>query len=166
MFMYKATETARELADEAGTTGTTLEHTPVQASKLRKGDILMIKKRPCKIVNLAWSHPGKHGHAKIRITAIDVFRGRKYDDVTQSNANVWVPQIVRTDAQVLSIDDDDFMSLLLDNGTTRQDLKLDSNSEVGIKARALYEADETVLITVMCIDGEEAVVNSKAAVFD
>ena len=40
---------------------------PQQCSALRKNGHVMIKNRPCKIVEMSTSKTGKHGHAKVCI---------------------------------------------------------------------------------------------------
>ena len=45
------------------------------AGSLKKGDFIMIKGHPCKILEVTTSKTGKHGHAKANITATDIITG-------------------------------------------------------------------------------------------
>lgn len=44
----------------------------LQCSALRKGGHVVIKGRPCKIIDMSTSKTGKHGHAKVHLIATDV----------------------------------------------------------------------------------------------
>ena len=70
---------------------------PLQCSALRKGGYVMMKGKPCKIVDMSTSKTGKHGHAKVNMTGIDIFDGRKYEDMSPSTHNMvsWeiIPEI-------------------------------------------------------------------------
>ena len=63
----------------------------------------MIDEEPCKIVEVEKSKPGKHGSAKVRITAIGVFDGVKRSIVVPVDQKVDVPIIEKKVAQVISI---------------------------------------------------------------
>lgn len=49
---------------------------PMQCSALRKNGHVVIKGRPCKIIEMTTSKTGKHGHAKVHLVATDIFTSR------------------------------------------------------------------------------------------
>merc|ERR1719371_156268 len=94
---------------DAGAAGTT----PIQCGELKKGSYVMIKGRPCKIVDYSTSKTGKHGHAKAHIVAIDIFTSKKCEDLCPTSHNMTQPVVVKTEMQVLSADPDSFEISLL-----------------------------------------------------
>merc|ERR1711988_997550 len=79
---------------------------PQQAGEIRKGSFLMIKGNPCKCCEVSTSKTGKHGHAKAHIVAIDIFTGKKMEDLCPTSHNLDVPFVKKTEYQVLSADAD------------------------------------------------------------
>jgi len=77
-----------------------------EVSSLKTGRYMMMDGRPCEIVNMDWSAPGKHGHAKYRVTGIDMLTGGKKMAVYTSHDKVEVPIIEKKTAQVLSVAED------------------------------------------------------------
>lgn len=75
----------------------------IEARTLKKGNYIVIEGVPCKIVDLSSSKPGKHGAARIRIVAVDIFDGKKMQTLTTGDNKAEVPLITRRPHQVLSV---------------------------------------------------------------
>jgi len=119
----------------------------------------MIKGRPTKIVDMSTSKTGKHGHAKVHLVALDIFTGKKLEELSPSTHNMEVPNVKRKEYQLIAVDDG-YLSLMDENGETRDDLKV-PEGEVGDEITAAVDADRDVMVTVLGACGEEAVVGTK-----
>ncbi len=73
--------------------------------EIRNGRFILIDGIPCRVVEIETSAPGKHGAAKMRITAVGVFDGQKRTLLKPSDADAEVPIIEKRKAQVVSIQD-------------------------------------------------------------
>ncbi len=74
----------------------------VTVGSLNKGDTIIIDEAPCKITDLATSRPGKHGHAKVNLTAVGIMDGKKRNIVMPGHDKVETPIIEKKTAQILS----------------------------------------------------------------
>ncbi|MCL4381307.1 translation initiation factor IF-5A [Candidatus Marsarchaeota archaeon] len=73
--------------------------------EIRIGRYIMVDDIPCKVVEIETSSPGKHGSAKMRVTAIGIFDGQKKTLLKPANSDVEVPVISKHKSQVVSITD-------------------------------------------------------------
>jgi len=151
----------QEIEDfEVSDAGASMTH-PEQCSALRKNGYVCIKGRPCKIVEMSTSKTGKHGHAKVHLVAIDIFTTKKLEELCPSTHNMDVPNVKRKDFQLISVSDDGFMSLLLENGDVRSDVPV-PDSELGQDIVRRCAAEEQLIVTTMSAMGEEHAIAVKA----
>uniref|UniRef100_A0A060T3Y9 Eukaryotic translation initiation factor 5A n=1 Tax=Blastobotrys adeninivorans TaxID=409370 RepID=A0A060T3Y9_BLAAD len=134
---------------------------PMQCSALRKNGHVVIKGRPCKIVDMSTSKTGKHGHAKVHLVAIDIFTGKKLEDLSPSTHNMDVPNVNRTEYQLINIDDG-FLSLMTNDGDTKDDVRV-PDGELGDKMQEDFDEGKDLLVTVLTAMGEEAAISFKEA---
>jgi len=132
---------------------------PVQCSSLRKSGHVMLKGRPCKIMEMSTSKTGKHGHAKVHLVGLDIFTNKKYEDLCPSTHNIDVPNVTRSDFQLLDIEDG-FVTIMDESGSTRSDLRLPDN-EIGQKIKAEFESGAELIVTVLKCLNEECLIASK-----
>ena len=83
--------------------------------EIKVGRFILIDGVPCKVVDIDISSPGKHGHAKMRVTAIGIFDGEKKTVLKPSDADTEVPVIKKKKAQVVSVTGD--IAQLMDSET-------------------------------------------------
>ncbi len=73
---------------------------------LKEGKYVIIDGFPCRVVGIDVSAPGKHGAAKMRVTAIGVFDGTKRTLMKPSDGNIEVPIIEKKNGQIVSMTGD------------------------------------------------------------
>tara|TARA_Y100000310_G_scaffold335806_1_gene418757 strand:+ start:194 stop:598 length:405 start_codon:yes stop_codon:yes gene_type:complete len=76
---------------------------PVHVGSLKKGNYVVLEGAACVVSDTQVSRPGKHGHAKVRLTATGIVDGKKRIVVMPGHDNVDSPIIEKKTAQVLSI---------------------------------------------------------------
>ncbi|XP_003384319.1 PREDICTED: eukaryotic translation initiation factor 5A-1-like [Amphimedon queenslandica] len=144
---------------EGGDAGAS-ETYPQQCSALRKGGHVVLKGKPCKIMEMSTSKTGKHGHAKVHMVGVDIFTGKKYEDICPSTHNMNVPHVKRVDYQLIDISDDGFLSLMTDTGDQKDDVKLPEGDE-GKSIKSRFDNGDSFLVTVVTAMGTEAVMGTK-----
>ncbi|KAF7326937.1 Eukaryotic translation initiation factor 5A [Mycena venus] len=149
---------------------------PMQCSALRKNGHVVIKGRPCKIVDMSTSKTGKHGHAKVHLVAIDIFTGKKLarpllrrviyysnnlpqEDISPSTHNMDVPNVVRAEYQLVNIDDG-FLNLMTQDGTAKDDVKV-PDGDLGNELQSGFDDGKEFLVTIVSAMGEEQAISYK-----
>ena len=135
---------------------------PMEAGLIRVGGYIVIKDRPCKVKDLSTSKTGKHGSAKCRFTGIDIFTGKKYEEIHPSLSNVQVPNFIRTEYQLIDISEEGFVSLIDESGNTRDDINLPTYPET-LDKEIRYEFDlgKEFKVTVCSAMGQEQIISFK-----
>jgi len=73
------------------------------AGHLKPGSFVLIDGDVCQVKSLEKSKPGKHGAAKARVTAISIFTDQKKTILKPADADVEIPIIRRSTAQVVAV---------------------------------------------------------------
>tara|TARA_Y100000310_G_scaffold61961_1_gene57213 strand:+ start:15482 stop:15877 length:396 start_codon:yes stop_codon:yes gene_type:complete len=73
---------------------------------LQKGSYVIVEGHACRVADTQTSRPGKHGHAKVRMSAVGLIDGKKRVVVMPGHDQVDVPIVEKKNAQVLSIQGD------------------------------------------------------------
>ena len=79
---------------------------PVSVGGLKKGNYIVLEGAACVVSDTQVSRPGKHGHAKVRLTAVGIVDGKKRIAVMPGHDSVDAPIIEKKTAQVLSVSGD------------------------------------------------------------
>ena len=75
---------------------------PADLGTLKEGSYVIIDGEACKIVEVEKSKPGKHGSAKVRLTAVTVFTSSKKSFIGTVDTHIEVPMIDKRAAQIIS----------------------------------------------------------------
>ena len=110
---------------------------------------------------MSTSKTGKHGHAKVHLVTLDIFTGKKLEDLSPSTHNMEVPVVKRNEYQLLDIDDG-FLSLMNMDGETKDDVKA-PEGELGDIMQTAFDEGKDLMVTIISAMGEEAAISVKEA---
>jgi len=79
------------------------ETKPVSIGSLTKGNYVVIDGAACKVTDTQVSRPGKHGHAKVKLTGVGLIDGKKRVVTSPGHDHIDVPIIEKLNAQVLTV---------------------------------------------------------------
>ncbi len=133
---------------------------PLPVNDLKVGGYAMLKNFPCRIVDIAISKTGKHGHAKAAITGLDIFTSKKYEEVYPTSHTIQSFTPKKLIYQLVNLEENQ-LTLIDDNNNTREDLDLPEDQELTENIKKLFASGESVLITVLSAIGKEQVIDCK-----
>ena len=103
----------------------------ISANNVQKGSFIILEGAACKVVDVEISKPGKHGHSKVRVSAVGLVDDKKRIVVMPGHDNVEVPIIEKRNAQVLSVHGE--MANVMDSETYETfDLKIPEEFKVQV----------------------------------
>lgn len=70
---------------------------------MEEGDYVLMQGRPCKIVEMSASRRNRHGHSKVHLVGIDIFTGKKFEDMSASTHEVEIPEVSRGEYRLVCI---------------------------------------------------------------
>ena len=152
---------------------------PVSAGSIKKGSFMVMSslpfsvwtfsllaiplERPVRVSETMVSKVGKHGHAKIRIIGVDIFNGKKYEEIHPSSHNVLVPYVGRADYTLVDVHSDGFLSLMNSKGDIIESLKL-PEGEIGEQIQASFDSSEDeIIVNTISAMGMEQICGMKKA---
>jgi len=141
---------------------------PQQCGELRKDSLVMLKGKPCKVTEIKPTKTGEKAH----IVALDIFTGKKYEEIVPTSHSMEVPFSRLTEYQVLSADPDSGeVDLLLESGESKSDVNLptfvkegeptDGDKKVVQDILDFLEKGSDIHVTVLSACGQEKIVGAK-----
>merc|ERR1712216_447458 len=129
--------------------GENFEIETIEAGQIRKGGYIMIKGKPCKVKDVSVSKTGKHGHAKCKFAASDIFTGATCEELCPSTHNIDIPIVSKKDWQVTGGTDETYVNLMTEDGSDSRD-DLQFPTEGNPKYTTKDDEDVTALLKEYC----------------
>lgn len=111
---------------------------------------------------MSTSKTGKHGSAKCNITAIDIFNGKKYEDIQPSTAVCQIPFVKKIEYSLVDITEEGFCSLMNAEGEIREDIKLpDYPDNFGREIKTAFEEGKSLIVILQSAMGIDLIIAMK-----
>ena len=105
------------------------------------------------------SKTGKHGHAKAHIVGIDIFTGKKCEDLCPTSHNMSEPIVKKFEYTVMDVGDDGALSLLTAEGDSKDDLNLptgtDDLDKLSQQVKDMFAEGKGIRVVTMTAIGQE-----------
>lgn len=104
------------------------------AGTLKPGRYVLIDGEVCQVKSVEKSKPGKHGAAKVRVVAFNIFTGQKRGLLKGTDVEVEIPVIVKQNGQVVAVVGNNVQVMNMENYETydapKPEFELKSGDEV------------------------------------
>src|SRR3989338_8548902 len=106
---------------------------PIDVGSLKKGSYVVVDGAACVVTDVQISKSGKHGHAKVRLTAVGLVDDKKRVAVMPAHEKLDAHIIEKKTAQVLSVQGD--LANVMDSATFETyDLKIPAELKAEVVA--------------------------------
>jgi translation elongation factor P/translation initiation factor 5A len=120
-------------------------------NSLKLGHFVVLKREyPCKVIEIAKSAPGKHGHAQYNVVGIDLLTDKKHNELFKHHDHYVSPTVSRTQFTGMTIDEDGYLSIFDEKDSERTDLKL-TDETMAAEVRQLEEEYGEFQVEIMKI---------------
>ncbi|KAG5390889.1 hypothetical protein IGI04_032430 [Brassica rapa subsp. trilocularis] len=127
---------------------------PQQAGTIRENGYIVIKGRPCKVVEVSTTE--EDGNAKCYFVGIDIFTGDKLEETVPYSDNCDVPHVNSTEYRLFDISEDGHVILLAQTGITK-DLEIPTDDPLFQQIKSGSDEGKELLVTVTSAMGEEKI---------
>ncbi|KAF9777091.1 hypothetical protein IL306_004638 [Fusarium sp. DS 682] len=90
---------------------------------------------------MSTSQPNKRGRIKVHLVTIDLFTGKKVEDISLSTQQANIPEVTRRKFQVVDISSDDVLTLKNDEGETKDHVHMPT-TDLGDEIRDRFNNNE------------------------
>lgn len=98
-----------------------------------------------------------HSHTARTDTPAQIFTNKKMEDISPSTHNMDVPNVRRTEYQLLDIPDG-FLSLMDGDGNSKDDVKV-PDTDLGKEIESAFEEGKDLMVTIISAMGEEQAIS-------
>ncbi|EAS04501.1 eukaryotic translation initiation factor 5A (macronuclear) [Tetrahymena thermophila SB210] len=148
---------------QQGESGSSFTYT-MQAANIKQNDYAILKGFPCLVTEITTGSLGC-GRKKVFIFGIDIFTGNKYEEFGPILRNMEIPFVKKYELQLIGISDDDYLTLLLENGEIKEDIKLpDDQPQLVEKLKADFDNQKDIIVSIIQAMGQEKVISYREIV--
>ena len=129
---------------------------------VRKGDCILLKDNPCKICSIAVFKTGKHGEAKYHFGGIDVFTGKRCEELYMAHKKVSCPEIHRVQLNVVNTERDGYITLMDEKTLAIRENVRVNDDEIRKNIYSEFEKGKEVTVTVLTVADVEKIIEYRS----